>query len=94
MNACGVPSLVLNSRLRLQVSLSFFLTVSVALVACSFFSPAQAQVIARIEDIRAACEQSEFFRTHECIGSSLLFAYDRTCVGGACGCCFCDARWV
>jgi 1D-myo-inositol-triphosphate 3-kinase len=30
----------------------------------------------RLRTIRTACEESAFFRTHECIGSSLLFAYD------------------
>ncbi|CAI8030977.1 Inositol-trisphosphate 3-kinase A [Geodia barretti] len=32
----------------------------------------------RLCDIRAAMEQSEFFRRHEVIGSSLLFVYDST----------------
>ncbi|KAL4647362.1 inositol-trisphosphate 3-kinase C [Arapaima gigas] len=32
----------------------------------------------RLQELRAVLEQSEFFRTHEVVGSSLLFVHDRT----------------
>ena len=35
-------------------------------------------MLRRLKDIRANLERSEFFRSHEVIGSSLLFVYDST----------------
>lgn len=32
----------------------------------------------RLEDLREACDSSDYFQTHEFIGSSLLFVYDLT----------------
>ncbi|KPP70546.1 hypothetical protein Z043_110612 [Scleropages formosus] len=32
----------------------------------------------RLQELRTVLEQSEFFRTHEVVGSSLLFVHDRT----------------
>ncbi|EMP24834.1 Inositol-trisphosphate 3-kinase C [Chelonia mydas] len=37
-----------------------------------------ATYLGRLEELRAALEQSEVFRTHEVVGSSLLFVHDRT----------------
>lgn len=37
----------------------------------------QEQYIERLKSIRATLQRSEFFRTHEVIGSSLLFVHDR-----------------
>ncbi|XP_065427885.1 inositol-trisphosphate 3-kinase C [Chrysemys picta bellii] len=34
--------------------------------------------LGRLKELRAALEQSEFFKTHEVVGSSLLFVHDRT----------------
>ncbi|XP_044845038.1 inositol-trisphosphate 3-kinase C [Mauremys mutica] len=34
--------------------------------------------LGRLKELRAALEQSEFFTTHEVVGSSLLFVHDRT----------------
>lgn len=39
--------------------------------------PLQPKYIQRLKAIRATLEHSEFFRTHEIIGSSLLFLHDR-----------------
>ncbi|CAM4689279.1 inositol-trisphosphate 3-kinase C [Caretta caretta] len=37
-----------------------------------------ATYLGRLEELRAALEQSEVFKTHEVVGSSLLFVHDRT----------------
>uniref|UniRef100_A0A8C8RFT9 Kinase n=1 Tax=Pelusios castaneus TaxID=367368 RepID=A0A8C8RFT9_9SAUR len=34
--------------------------------------------LSRLKELRAILEQSEFFKTHEVVGSSLLFVHDRT----------------
>nr|XP_032651500.1 inositol-trisphosphate 3-kinase C-like [Chelonoidis abingdonii] len=40
--------------------------------------PPQTNYLERLKELRAALEQSEFFNTHEVVGSSLLFVHDRT----------------
>lgn len=42
------------------------------------FSYIQPKYIQRLKAIRATLQRSDFFQTHEVIGSSLLFVHDRT----------------
>lgn len=38
----------------------------------------QRKYVARLEDLRDTLENSPFFKTHEVVGSSLLFVHDHT----------------
>lgn len=61
-----------KSRREVEVTLALFLAGR---------EDTRRRIVARLQEIRAKLEQSEYFRTHEVIGSSLLIIYDDHRVG-------------
>lgn len=82
---CKVLHLPLNKKEEQKVFFGFFgsnLQIpfcfwSHSLSSCVlFFCFPQKLYLQRLEELRSALEQSQFFRTHEVVGSSLLFVHD------------------
>lgn len=73
-------------QLTIKVNFNFFSQIDILIeIRCKcFFSSfshnfsLQAKYIQRLKAIRATLLRSDFFQTHEVIGSSLLFVHDRT----------------